>query len=105
MSRSVLTERLKTGYNVVYLMCDPLDQRIHKFYAKLGFLPGILGDLSRPRGGIWLYYFGEGSFVRKFLNDHPFAEFRVSRKKAEFLKHVISYATRNNFYLLNHRLI
>ena len=84
-----INRAVKTGYNVVYLMCDPLDQRIHKFYAKLGFLPGILGDLGGPRGDMWLYYFGEGSFVKKFLNDHPFAEFKVSRGKTNF--HMVGF--------------
>ena len=72
------------GHNIIYLMCDPLNRRIHKFYARLGFLPGILGNPSDPRGDMWLYYFGRGSFVRNFLEEHPFAEFRVSRGRVPF---------------------
>gem|GEM_PF-3890932 len=32
-------------------MCDPLDQRIHKFYAKLGFLP-VYSAILAGRVGI-----------------------------------------------------
>ncbi len=72
------------GYNIIYLMCDPVNKKIHRFYAKLGFIPGILGDPKDARRDTWLYYFSEESFVRRFLEDHPFSEFHVSRRKMNF---------------------
>jgi len=72
------------GYNIIYLMCNPVNKKIHRFYAKLGFIPGILGDPKDKRGDMWLYYFSEESFVRRFLKDHPFSEFHVSRGKMNF---------------------
>jgi len=77
--KECISRAIQAGHNIIYLMCDPLDRGIHRFYAKLGFLPAILGDPSMPHGCMWLYYFGEGSFVREFLHEHPFAEFSVSR--------------------------
>ena len=65
-------------------MCDPVNKKIHRFYAKLGFIPGILGDPKDKRGDMWLYYFSEESFVRRFLEDHPFSEFHVSRGMMNF---------------------
>ena len=86
--RECIRRAVETGHNVVYLMCDPLNRGLHRFYAKLGFLPGILGDPGGPRGDVWLYYFGEGSLMREFLCEHPFAEFRVSGGTKSF--HVLS---------------
>jgi len=75
---------VKVGHNIIYLMCDPVDRDLHRFYSRLGFLPGILGNPASPRGDMWLYRFDKGSFVNDFLEKHPFAEFQVSRSKEEF---------------------
>ena len=73
-----------SGHNIIYLMCDPANREIHRFYAQLGFIPGILGDPKKDRGNMWLYYFSKNSFVNNFLEDHPFSEFHVSRGKVKF---------------------
>jgi len=82
--KECIKRAIRAGYNVIYLMCDPLDRRLHKFYSRIGFLPGILGNPAIPRGDMWLYYFGKGSFVRSFLERHPFTEFQVSRRRKKF---------------------
>lgn len=43
--KECIKRAIRTGYNVIYLMCDPLNRRLHKFYSKLGFLPSILAIL------------------------------------------------------------
>lgn len=82
--KECIRRAIKAGHSIIYLMCDPLDRDIHRFYAKLGFLPAILGDPSMPHRCMWLYYFGKGSFVREFLHKHPFTEFSVSRGTKSF---------------------
>ena len=73
-----------SGHNIIYLMCDPANREIHRFYAQLGFIPGILGDPKKDRGNMWLYYFSKNSFVNNFLEDHPFSELHVSKGKVNF---------------------
>jgi len=77
---------VKLGHNIVYLMCDPSDIKMHRFYARIGFKPAILGNPKKPRSYMWLYYFGGDSIINNFLVDHPFAEFQVSKRRKIFHK-------------------
>lgn len=79
-----IREADRRDFWVIYLMCDPLDVEVHRFYSRLGFKPGILGDREDPRSSIWLFRFGGGSFVERFLHDHPLSEFQVSEEKVCF---------------------
>ena len=77
---------VKLNHNIIYLMCDPSNEKVHKFYAKIGFKPAILGNPKKPRNDMWLYYFGKETIVKKFLEKHSFAEFHVSKRRRMFHK-------------------
>jgi len=79
-----MQEAEKRGFWTIYLMCDPLDVGVHRFYSRFGFKPGILGDREDPRESTWLFRFGRGSFIDRFLHDHPLSEFQVSEHKVDF---------------------
>lgn len=79
-----IREADRRGFWIIYLMCDPLDVGVHRFYSRLGFKPGILGDKEDPRDSTWLFRFSRGSFVDRFLHDHPLSEFQVSEGKVGF---------------------
>lgn len=70
------------GHYIIYLMCDPTDLKIHKFYERLGFTL-VIFDRKR-RNDIWLYFFGSKSFVREFINLHSFVEKRALKYKPIF---------------------
>ncbi len=69
---------VERGFNVLYLMADLSNRKLVKFYAEHGFLPGIIGKDS------WLYRFEKGSFVKAFLDEHPFHEFRLAKSRVSF---------------------
>lgn len=79
-----IREADRRGFWTMYLMCDPLDVGVHRFYSRLGFKPGILGSREDPRGSTWLFRFGRGSFVDRFVHEHPLSELQVSRGRVYF---------------------
>ncbi|MCD6445078.1 GNAT family N-acetyltransferase [Candidatus Bathyarchaeota archaeon] len=79
-----MQEAERRGFWTVYLMCDPLDVGVHRFYSRFGFKPAILGDREDPRESTWLFRFGRGSFIDRFLHDHPLSEFQVSEHRVDF---------------------
>jgi ribosomal protein S18 acetylase RimI-like enzyme len=88
IGRRLIEESIKLaiekGHNIIYLMCDPTNIKIHKFFASLGFRPGIIGEPQNPRGSMWLYLFAEGSFIKEFQDKHPFAQLATSRDRVIF---------------------
>ena len=73
------------GFYIQYLMTDVSNFIAHRLYSKCGFISVILPQKMVKGRDMWLYRFSKETFIREYLDIHPFTSYSVSKKKVEYM--------------------
>jgi len=65
------------GFYIQYLMTDVSSSIAHRLHSKYGFIPVILPQKIVKGRDMWLYRFSKETFIKEFLNTHPFTRYSV----------------------------
>ncbi|PUA33903.1 MAG: hypothetical protein B7O98_00330 [Zestosphaera tikiterensis] len=83
-------------------MTDVSNSSAHRLYSKYGFIPVILPQKIFKDRDMWLYRFSDETFIKEFLNTHPFTRYSISKRKVEYMDMKVYKIGWNDILSQNH---